>query len=259
MHGSFIWYELVTPDPAAAVEFYGKVVGWESRDSGMPGDFKYTIVQVPGYPMGVGGVMELTPEMAAGGVPPNWASYVAVDDTDAMVAAFVAEGGVSCIPIKDIPGVGRFAVVADPQGAVINLLSPFPPEGGMPPEPPANAPGTFGWRELMTTNSAAAFDFYSRMFGWQKDMSVDMGSMGVYQTVKLGDTMIAGMMDKLPEMPRSFWGYYINVEAAQAGLERVKAAGGQVLEGPMEVPGPSWIVQCIDPQGAHFALVAPKV
>jgi predicted enzyme related to lactoylglutathione lyase len=85
-----------------------------------------------------------------------------------------------------------------------------------------------------------------------------MGPMGIYQLFRKGDQVIGGMMTKPKEVPFPCWGYYVNVEAIDAALERVKAAGGKVLEGPMEVPGPAWIIQAVDPQGAHFALVAPK-
>lgn len=262
MQGSFIWYELMTHDADAAADFYSKVVGWDAKDSGMSeattGGMAYTVFSVPGFPMGVAGLMALTDEMKADGIPPNWSGYVAVDDVDAMVTRFVAGGGSTVVPATDIPEIGRFAVLADPHGAVINVMKPIPPAGGMPPEPPENAPGTFGWRELLAGNAEEDFEFYSRMFGWQKDMAVDMGAMGVYQTFKLDGPAIGGMMTKVPEMPMAYWGYYVNVEAIDAAAERVKTGGGQIVNGPHEVPGGAWIINCVDPQGAYFSLVSMK-
>lgn len=255
MQGSFVWYELMTTDMAAAAKFYGDVVGWQCKDSGMQG-MSYSLFNIPGYDMGTAGLMELTPEMRAGQIPPNWTGYVAVDDVDAKAGEFAAEGGTVHMAPHDIPGIGRFAVVADPHGAVICLFKPNMPDGPLPPEPAANAPGTFGWRELMAGNGEEAFAFYAKMFGWQKDTAVDMGPMGVYQLFGQGGPAIGGMMTKPADVPMPFWGYYINVEAIDAAAERVKAAGGQVINGPMEVPGPAWIIQCLDPQGAYFALVA---
>ena len=67
-----------------------------------------------------------------------------------------------------------------------------------------------------------------------------------------------GMMKKMAEEPAPHWAYYITVDAIEAAIERVKSASGKVLSGPMQVPGGSWIMQGLDPQGAMFALVAPK-
>lgn len=257
MQGTFIWYELMPTDTASAADFYTKVVGWTARDSGMPGA-GYTIFCVPGFDMGVAGMMQLTEEMKARGIPPHWAGYVAVDDVDAMAKRFTDNGGMVHHGPEDIPSVGRFAVVADPHGAVVNLLKPIMPDGPMPPEPEPGTPGTFGWTELMAGNGEEAFAFYEKMFGWTKDMAVDMGPMGTYQCFAVNGQMIGGMMTKPAEMPQAFWGYYITVDAIDAAVERVKSAGGQVLQDVMEVPGPSWVVQCTDPQGAYFALVAAK-
>jgi len=261
MQGTFIWYELMTSDPAAAAAFYAAVIGWETKEfahmtaQGTP----YTVFNVPGYEMGSAGAMKITPDMERNGVTPEWCGYVGVDDVDAKAAEFIADGGAVHVPPTDIPHVGRFAVVADPHGAYLNLFKPAMVDG--PAGPPPGTPGTLGWAELMADNGEEAFGFYSKLFGWQKDMAVDMGALGTYQTFTkpgVGPGGIGGMMTRMPDMPRAFWGYYTNVEAIDAAIERVKAAGGEVLNGPMEVPGGSWIVQAIDPQGAPFALVAPK-
>jgi uncharacterized protein len=66
------------------------------------------------------------------------------------------------------------------------------------------------------------------------------------------------MMTRMPQMPASFWLYYVNVAGVDAAVARVKTGGGQICNGPMQVPGGSWIAQCADPQGAMFALVGPK-
>ena len=257
MQGTFIWYELMPTDAPSAVEFYTKVVGWTAKDSGMPG-YDYTILGIPGYDMGVAGVMQLTDEMKAKGVPPNWAGYVAVDDVDAMAQKFADNGGTVRHAPEDIPGVGRFAVVADPQGAVISLLKVIMPEGPMPPEPPFGTPGAFGWTELMAGNAEEAFAFYQKMFGWEKDMAVDMGEMGTYQCFAKNGKALGGMMTKPPMVSAPFWGYYITVDAIDAAAERVRQGGGKILFGPEPVPGGSFILQCQDPQGTYFALSASK-
>lgn len=248
----FVWYELMTTDPAAAQAFYGSVMGWQAADSGMPG-MQYTLLSAG--PHQVGGLMALPAEAAAAGVPPNWCGYVAVADVDAKTTEIQAAGGAMLRPPEDIPGVGRFSVVADPQGAALCL---FKDSGGTYNPPPADTPGTVGWHELMAGALDPAFDFYSRMFGWTKGEAMDMGPAGLYQLFSAGSHPIGGMMTKPPEMPVPAWLYYFNVEAIDAAIARVTTGGGRVIHGPQEVPGGSWIVQCTDPQGAVFALVAPK-
>jgi predicted enzyme related to lactoylglutathione lyase len=252
-HGKFIWAELLTSDPAAAQEFYTTVVGWGASDSGQPG-MDYTILDAGGTR--VAGLMALPADAAAEGFPPSWGAYVAVDDTDATANAFVENGGKICREPADIPGIGRFAVVADPHGAMLSIMTPLPMDGP-PPSPPPGTPGLVGWHELYAGNGEAAFEFYRKIFGWQKSRGMDMGAMGVYQLFSEHGVDVGGMMTKPPEVPVACWQLYFNVTAIDAALKRVQSAGGTVLMGPAEVPGPAWIIQCTDPQGAHFALVAP--
>lgn len=249
----FVWYELMTTDPVAAQAFYTQVVGWQATDSGMPG-MDYTLLAAG--PHQVGGLMALPPEARAAGVPPNWSGYLAVDDVDAKAAAVLQAGGQLLRPAADIPGVGRFAVVADPAGAAFCLFKDNNPAAAPPPA--AGTPGTVGWHELMAGALAPAWDFYSALFGWSKAEAIDMGPMGIYQLFGAGDAPIGGMMTKPPEMPGAAWLYYFNVDAIDAAAGRVQAAGGRMVNGPMEVPGGSWVLQAADPQGAMFALVAPK-
>jgi len=154
----------------------------------------------------------------------------------------------------DIPGVGRFSVVADPQGAVFMLLQPNGPD-----QPPVamGTPGHIGWRELMATDWQSALDFYSGQFGWKKDNSIDMGEMGIYQLFSVNGEQNGGMMNRPPEMPSPAWQFYFNVPAIDAAAKRVTDGGGKIIFGPMEVPGGQWAMNCVDPQGAHFGLVAP--
>jgi predicted enzyme related to lactoylglutathione lyase len=249
-YGQFCWYELITPDPAAGLKFYGEVVGW--RPKSMPPS--YTILEAQGS--GVGGVMALTDEMRAEGVPPCWTGYILVEDVDASLKKLQALGGGARRAPVDIPNVGRFAVVTDPQGAVFVLFQQA--QEMSPPEVDPDAPGRCGWRELMTTNGAQAFAFYSEMFGWTKDQAVDMGEMGTYQTFAVHGRQSGGMMTMPPQIPHPFWGYYFNVDNADAAAARITGAGGSVRMGPTEVPGGQWIVQAVDPQGANVAVVAPK-
>lgn len=249
----FVWYELMTTDAKAAARFYGELVGWRITDAGMPG-MSYSLLSVGEAQ--IGGLMALSPEACAAGARPGWIGYIGVADVDAQAARIQQAGGAVHKPPQDIPGVGRFAVVADPQGAVFCL---FKGASATPPaQPPAGTPGTVGWHELHAGQLDAAWTFYSAQFGWTRDQAMDMGAQGIYQLFAAGGPAIGGMMTKMPEVPQASWLYYINVEAIDAAVARLGSGGGRVVNGPMQVPGGSWIVNAVDPQGAMFALVAPR-
>ncbi len=256
LQGKFVWYELMTTDMAAAEKFYGSVIGWTPKKMDM-GAMAYTIFNVAGTDHGVGGMMLIPDELKAANMPPNWTGYVYVDDVDAMARTFTDLGGSIRRPPEDIPTVGRFAVVADPQGAVIIIFTPIPPDT-MPPELDRFTPGLNGWNELYAAEWSSAFDFYAKVFGWTKDQAMDMGEMGAYQTFAHNGRMIGGMMTKTPNIPMPCWGYYFIVKGIDTAIDKVKSGGGMVLNGPMEVPGGGFTCQCTDPQGAYFALVGDR-
>jgi predicted enzyme related to lactoylglutathione lyase len=255
-HGRFIWYELMTPDTGAAQRFYGDLVGWTPQPMPpMEGAPPYTVFNSGAD--GVAGMMPLMPEMQAQGVPPNWTGYVCVDDCDAAAAKVESLGGSVRSTATDIPGIGRFAVVADPAGAVIAIMTPVPPQGGRP-ERDVAAVGQCGWHELSAAAPEDGFDFYAQMFGWTKTDAMPMGELGTYQLFASQDGQIGGMMKTPPQAPGPGWLYYFRVADIDAAADSIKAGGGQVTNGPMEVPNGEWIVQGTDPQGAAFAAVARK-
>jgi predicted enzyme related to lactoylglutathione lyase len=248
---NFVWYELLTTDTGAAESFYSGVFGWRVTDSGLT-DRRYSILSAGEVP--VGGLMALPRHLADAGGRPGWMGYVGVGSVDDHAARLRQSGGAIHRAPEDIPGVGRFAIVSDPQGANFALFQGPPGQ-----QPPAVAPGTaghVGWNELYAANWQEAFSFYTGLFGWTKDQAVDMGPMGVYQLFAAGGPAIGGMMNKPKESPRPAWLFYWNVEAIDAAAARVTDKGGKILNGPMQVPGGTWIVQCSDPQGALFAMAA---
>jgi predicted enzyme related to lactoylglutathione lyase len=250
---SFIWYELMTSDPGAAEAFYHAVVGWKMADAGQPG-MRYTILSAG--ERGMGGLMALPTEACEAGARPGWLGYIGVPDTDGAAKRIVEAGGAIHRGPDDIPDVGRFAVVADPGGAVFQLLAPLPRENAPPPAEPTT-PGLVSWNELYSSiGQDAAFRFYSGQFGWETIELMDMGPMGKYRIFGAGGVPMGGMMDKPENAPASAWSFYVNVDRLDAAVDRIEANGGQVLMGPHEVPGGSWIVQAVDPQGAAFALVS---
>lgn len=254
MPDRFIWYELMTPDPVAAAGFYGQVMGWTANDSGLT-DRSYTIVSVGEVPLG--GVMATPSEAAQAGMRPGWLGYIGVRDVDTAAARVKAAGGTIHRAADDIPEVGRFAVVADPQGAPFVLFKGNADAG--PPRPPPGTPGFTGWHELHSTDWESAFAFYSDLFGWTKAEAHDMGAMGVYQLFAVEGATAGGMLNEKSASPSPFWLFYFNVANIKQAAARVTGNGGRVLSGPHEVPGGEMIAHCADPQGATFALVAPSL
>ncbi|TAL77734.1 MAG: VOC family protein [Burkholderiaceae bacterium] len=251
--GKFVWYELMTSDSKAAESFYRSVIGWDSKDAGMPG-MSYTLLSAG--PTMIAGLMTLPDEARAQGARPGWMGYVGVSDVDACQAQVTAKGGAVHHAATDIPGVGRFAAVADPQGAAFAL---FHGTGEPPPNQAApDEPGHIGWHELHASDADKAFDFYAGLFNWAKSRSMDMGSMGTYQMFATGGETIGAVMKKVPERPAPFWLYYFNVASMDTSMERVEQGGGKILFGPEQVPTGSWVAQCLDPQGAMFAMVGAK-
>jgi predicted enzyme related to lactoylglutathione lyase len=249
--GRFVWFDLLAPDEEAAKAFYPAVAGWGTQVWEAPG-MSYTMWTVGEKP--VGGIMKMPAEAVAGGGRPHWLAYVAVPEVDATVARAQELGATVLRPPTDIPTVGRFAVIRDPQGAEIAPFTPLPsdmkPPEGMPPV------GEFSWHELATTDHEAAFAFYSELFGWEKTSSFDMGpEMGVYQLYGRGGAPLGGMYTKGPNPPGPpAWLHYARVADVNAAAEAVPGHGGQILHGPVEVPGGDWIVMVADNQGTPFAV-----
>jgi predicted enzyme related to lactoylglutathione lyase len=119
-HGRFSWNELLTTDPEGAKEFYGQLFSWTTQEMPM-GDSTYTIVKLGDKD--VGGIMPIPPH--AVGMPPAWGAYVTVDEVDATAALAEKLGGKICIPPTDIPTIGRFTVIQDPQGAMLSAFTYF--------------------------------------------------------------------------------------------------------------------------------------
>lgn len=247
--GRFVWYELMTTDPAAAMAFYGHVAGWTTQ-KWQGAD--YTMWVGPQGPLG--GVMALPEAAKQMGAPPHWIGNLEVADVDAAAAKLQAAGGRVLVPVQEMPTVGRFVVCSDPQGATITL---FQPAGNMD-DRDRNKAGEIGWHELITENHETAFEFYRDLVGWEKLSEMDMGPMGKYLLYGRDGKQVGGMMTKPAGMPMpSAWLYYINVPEIDSALERAKSKEARLLMGPQQIPGGGWIAQLMDPQGAAFALVAP--
>jgi predicted enzyme related to lactoylglutathione lyase len=242
----------MTKDPKAAIAFYTEVVGWKTQPFEGTDYTMWVGSQGP-----LGGVMKLPEEAAKMGAPSHWMSHVQVADVDATTAQAKKLGAKIYKEPSDIPNVGRFSVLADPQGAVISV---FKPSTMMMEQHDISKDGEFCWSELMTSDSAAAFKFYSQLFGWKSLQEMDMGPNGMYRIYGIGETQLGGMMTtpKGAPMPPA-WLYYVGTSDLEASLGRATKKGAKVINGPMDIPGGGRIAQLIDPQGAAFAFhQAPK-
>jgi predicted enzyme related to lactoylglutathione lyase len=247
--GLFVWHDHLTKDPKAAVAFYTEVVGWKTQPFSEGGDSQYTMWVGSQGPLG--GVTELAASAAKMGAPPHWMGHVQVEDVDATAALTKTLGGKVYFEPSDIPTVGRFAVIADPQGAAISIFKPI---RAMPPHD-VSKEGEFCWNELMTSDSATAFTFYSEIFGWKILKEMNMGPMGTYLMFGAGEKQVGGMMTtpKGSPMP-SMWNYYTETNDIEAAVARATKMGAKLLNGPMDVPTGGRIAHLMDPQGAAFAL-----
>jgi predicted enzyme related to lactoylglutathione lyase len=245
--GRFAWYELMTTDMAAAKAFYASVVGWGSQDASTP-DLAYTFFTAGST--AVGGLMDLPADARKMGATPRWMGYVGVNDVDVTSDRIKRLGGAVYVPPTN-SNIGRISVVADPQAATLALVKGRKSGQQQPAE--LGKLGRVGWHELLATDREKAFAFYGELLGWQK-ADTEIAPTNTYQLFSAGGQTIGGIVTKLPTEPVPFWLYYFNIDDIDAAADRVKTGGGDISEGPLELPSGSWIVRCRDPQGAAFAL-----
>lgn len=255
-HGEWIWFELLTSDPDAAQEFYAGVLGWEVEPSGMP-DVDYRLLRIGGRE--VGGLMQMPAGMEPG---PTWLGYIGVDDVDASAEAIGKAGGTVHMPPTTMDGVGRMAMLADPQGI------PFYVMRGASPEPShafgrcggAGEVGAVGhtvWCELSTPEPDAAIDFYRQMFNWRQEGAMPMGELGDYRFLQ---DVVGGFGAVMPTPPGGAdgWQFYFHAQDIDAAMRAINEGGGSVLQGPDEIPGDAFSISARDPQGARFGVVGRR-
>ncbi|MGH8854871.1 MAG: DUF4214 domain-containing protein [Telluria sp.] len=214
-HGHFVWYELVTNDAEKARIFYCNVVGWEHQDAGMPG-MNYGLFTAGG--VAIGGSMQATEEMCSAGAKLGWTGYVAVDDVDATAAEFATHGGKVHVQPQDIPGVGRFAIVADPLGSVLALITE--PAGAAAERLKPMARGHGSWHELLSSDPDAPF------------------TKGFYALEQRGlDTVVRYDADGAASSLRGFTDLLTLRNVNQASLVAANVRGGHLPDSPPPAPG----------------------
>ena len=249
--GTFSWDDLATTDAAAAKDFYAGMFGWEMDDGRAAGGGVYTVCHLDGD--AVAGLYEMTEEMRATGAPPNWLSYVTVDDADAAVARAKELGGDAVDDAFDVTDLGRMAVLSDPQGAVFAVWQPGTRTGAER----VNDVGCLTINELTTTGVDAARAFYGDLFGWTTE-TVDTGPGGpLIVSVYNDGNLNANISTAQPGEP-PHWRPYFTVESVETAHDRARELGGTALFGPLMIPG-GGIAIARDPQGAVFALFEGRV
>jgi predicted enzyme related to lactoylglutathione lyase len=248
------WVDLMSPDVDASKAFYTAVFGWDADDQfDDDGNRIYVMFSLGGKSVaGLGGQPPGMPE----GMPPVWNTYVAVDDVAATAEKVTAAGGSVMMPPTQVMDSGEMAIFADPAGARFSVWKAGRHIGAEI----CNEHDTYSWNELMTRDLDAALPFYSAVFGWTYQPQ-DMGPMGTYHVIAGGEHGgLGGLMAMPPEMPDmvpDHWGVYFTVESVDASIAAVTGAGGQVVNGPMNIPGVGRTATVHDPAGGSFNLLQP--
>ena len=244
--GRFVWHQLNTPNADAALAFYTSVCEW-GNEAWQPDPSQPAYQMWKGSAGAHSGVMQMPPDSKD---PAHWLGYISTPDVDATVNTVKGLGGALVFGPMDIPSVGRFAVMTDPDGA---MFAPFTPTQEMPPTPPGT--GDFSWFELATRDIPKALAFYGAVFGWTAGDAMDMGPNGIYQFFNRDGQMMGGMYQVGESGPMAMppgWTHYVTVADLNAAVGRVKAGGGNVFV-ETDIRG-GRIAMCTDPQGAMFAL-----
>jgi len=252
--GRFIWQELHTGDVAAATAFYSEVVAWSAAKMTM-GGVGYTIFKAGDDP--IAAVIDSRRSADPGQQESGWVPYIGVDKVDATIEAALKLGAKVRQTAVDAPEIGRFAILADPQGAVFGIFTPTSENEGSDC-PDRSGTGHFAWRELYTRDPNAAFGFYANTFGWQSDRIFDMGPAGSYQLFSVEGRPAGGIMRAPPSMSQSAWNSFVQVDGIDDMEARVAAQNGQVFDGLREVPGGDCTVKCFDAQGHMFAMTGRR-
>jgi predicted enzyme related to lactoylglutathione lyase len=246
--GTPSWVDLMVPDQAKAVAFYGGLLGWSVQPGGEETGF-YGMATLQGRP--VAGIGQTPPGQE---MPAVWTTYLAVSDVDQAVSAITEAGGQIVVPVMDVLKEGRMAVAIDPGGAAFGLWEP----GNHTGTQVTAAPGTSAWNECMSRDYPAAKAFYEKVFGFGFE---DLSGDGFTYSVLLVDGRPVGGIGGLPagvppEVP-SNWSVYFWVADADASAAKAVELGGQVLGEPFDSPHGRQ-VRVVDDQGVPFLVIAPN-
>jgi uncharacterized protein len=249
--GRFVWYDLMTTDPGASARFYAKLFGWTAKEDAPGSEGPYTMFRNGGKEFG-----GMVPIDKGRPIPSHWLGYVAVADIDAAAARAAVLGGRVVHPPTEIPNVGRFAVIVDPQGAAFSLYQGRDTDSAEDWKVPSG-PGMVAWNELLSPDPPSAARFYKEICGWST-REMDMGPMGTYWIFTYGDKDCAGMLKMPPEAQGPpAWVCYFQATDVDASTALAQELGGRVHVAPRDIPGIGRFSVTADCTGAIFAIFKP--
>ncbi|AUG81128.1 hydroxylase [Kitasatospora sp. MMS16-BH015] len=241
--GGPCWVELSTSDPEAAKWFYAELFGWRVETDPRPEAGGYSSLLLGEAP--VAGLAPAYPP----GRPTSWTVSFAVADADAVAELARARGGSVVMEPMEVFDLGRFAILADPAGAVFSVWQARAFGGAAV----LNEAGSLGWVELATRDTAGAKEFYTRVFGW----SVTLG--GSYTQWGLAGQDFGGMLEMgeqyPPEVP-PHWMPYFAVADVDLTAERAAGLGAEVVLAPVQMDGGPRLAVLRDAQGGVFGIHA---
>jgi uncharacterized protein len=251
--GMFCWADVQTNDVQAAKRFYSELLGWQTEDMPIPEGGVYVMAKLKGKY--VAALSPMDPVSQKNNVPPHWTSYVAVKSAEEAVKKAQTIGGKVMVPAMDVMDSGRMAMIQDPTGAIVAVWEPRKHPGAQL----VNEPGTLTWNELLTTDVPKARDFYAKLFGWDpKPMNMPTGEYTVFES---GGKPAGGLMaiEKSWGKVPPHWVPYFNVADTDGSVDKAKRMTGRVMAPPKDIPTVGRFAMLLDPQGADFALLTPKM
>jgi len=245
--GTFVWHDLLTYDEAKAVAFYTRLLGWQTERVNL-GENQYTVF-AKGETM-IAGTMPLPAEPT---VPPHWLVQISVTDLEETKRLAVELGGRVIVTAVEVLGIGRFAVLADPDGA---LFAVHQSTGKKEYRPAPTGPGYFCWYEVATHHPTEAKNFYRQLFNWGHKELPEAAAGETYTVFSQAGNDVAGMMNIPADAPYpAHWLAYIESADLEADVARAESLGGTILLPITENPnnmGSFAVLQ--DPTGGVFAL-----
>ncbi|MCW2920823.1 MAG: Glyoxalase/bleomycin resistance protein/dioxygenase [Thermoleophilia bacterium] len=248
----FWWADYMAKDIKGALDFYTRVLGWDTREESDPdGNVIYNTALV--NDLKVAGLGQMMEQQLSSGMPSMWTNYVTVEDAAATCATAKQLGGTVMMEPMEVNGEGTMAIILDPNGAAFGIWQ----NGRHTGADAVNQPGAYTWVELASSNVEAALEFYGNLFGWTWEKQDFPQAVEVnYHMFRLDGEAMAGIMSKPVDMAQApdMWSTWWGVADIQATKAEVEAAGGTVVFGPMTT-GPGEGMGVMDPQGGFVSFI----
>ena len=227
--GTFCWVDLATTDPTGATDFYGELFGWQAENIPGGDGGAYTMLHLDGDE--VCALYEMEVGRREQGIPSHWSSYVSVESVEETASRTRELGGTVHTEPREVPDMGRMAVITDPAGATFALWEP----GSWTGASLVNDPGCFAWNDLQTPDANEAADFYTNLFGWETLPMEEDGKLA-YVVLQNAGLSNGGIMptDERHGDASPYWLVYFTVPSCDETAARTRELGGEVLADPME-------------------------